>query len=597
MNYIGFDLGDGESSVALLKEGSRNASIIIVDGRESFPTAVGTLKETHAHIIGNNAIANESICDDFRVCFKQHFADADMDVFNCYQRFISVVLHILRNKISEKISNAAEFRFVIGHPAGWNDTLKKRYEGMLNACHIGSPMLVSESRAALVQYASTYLLGNSGREKFEMSVLICDFGSSTIDFSYLPNGITDDIRSLGHKNLGGGLIDKQIVINSIKRYADSKDRDRILSVLDSDKSLLSLLLIKARDLKEKYFKTNEKNAEFSRDVTIQRYGIEFINITVNDSIMESSLNTPIHECNDESLKYALDSVLNEVCEKLKNDPIDKIVLTGGASRMRFFQEMCENKFSVPVHLSSSPETDIAKGLALDGEYKFRIDCLKNDIMAFIGSDVMDAMVSNGMMPFYAELSSAIINDMTGSNDGDSGILRHAMGKWVENGKTIRDLANAFDSAATEYLDTSHFKDLLREHLLSWAKSGILPKIQAELNSLCRKNRLSPNKAKIKEIQLTDKISLKNVKLVYIRGEFGPITLILSLLGLTYDLPIPKPIRKFKSEDAFIEKYLDRMKEKLNDYLVSEKHFAQSVKSMLIDCLKECIHELETEIRI
>ncbi|HAL18367.1 MAG TPA: hypothetical protein DCO86_01930, partial [Spirochaetaceae bacterium] len=339
MNYIGFDLGDGESSVALLNEDSRNASIVIIDGRESFPTAVGTLKETHSHIIGSNAIANESICDDFRVCFKQHFADNDIDVYDCYQRFVSVVMQALRNKVSEKISNPAEFRFVIGHPAGWNETLKKRYEGMLNACRIENPLLVSESRAALVHYASTYLLGNSGHEKFDMSVLICDFGSSTIDFSYLPDGITDDIRSLGHKNLGGGLIDKQIVMNSVKRYASSKDKDKILSILNSDKSLLSLLLIKARDLKEKYFRANEKDAEFSKDVTIQRHGMEFINITVNDSIMESSLNAPIRECNDESLRYALDSVLNEVSERLKDDPIDKIVLTGGASRMRFFQEM------------------------------------------------------------------------------------------------------------------------------------------------------------------------------------------------------------------------------------------------------------------
>ncbi len=602
MNYIGFDLGDGESAIAILEKNSKSAKSITIDGKDSFPTAVGTLKETHAHIIGNNAIANESICDNFRVCFKQLFANADGDAYDCYQRFVSVVLSALRDKISDDISDPEKYRFVIGHPAGWNDNLIRKYENLISSCHIDRPLLVSESRAALICYASSFILGNSMSGNPDLSILVCDFGSSTIDFAYLPNGRTDEIRSLGHKRLGGGMIDRQIVVHSIRKFANRKDRDRILTLLETDKSLLSLLSIKARELKEKFFIADEKGIEFSKDITVQRHGIEFINITVNDEIIDLSLNTPIHECNDESLEYALESILNEVAANLDSCPIDKVVLTGGASRMQFFRNMCDEHFNTRHLLSSSPETDIAKGLALDGQYKFKMDCLKEDMDDFMEGTVLNSMISNNLKSFCEDLSSAIIDDMTGTRDEQSGVLRHALSKWVENGNTIRDLAGMFDAAAADYLNTGHFNELMENSLSRWIRDCLLPKVQSELNTLCRKNGIAPNKAAIKEMTLTEKISMKGIKLVYVQGEFGPITFILSLLGLTYDMPIPniKPflnMREIKSKSVLAEKNIRKMKNRLSEYLITERHFSNDAKKMLMRSLKDCIRDLETEIRI
>ena len=70
MRYFGFDLGDGESCVALYSDQHVAPIILPVHGRNSFITA---LARYDGHPVVGTLASDNPQAEDLRVCFKRNF--------------------------------------------------------------------------------------------------------------------------------------------------------------------------------------------------------------------------------------------------------------------------------------------------------------------------------------------------------------------------------------------------------------------------------------------------------------------------------------------------------------------------------------------
>ena len=70
MRYFGFDLGDGESCVALYSDQHLSPIILPIHGRNSFITA---LARYDGHPVVGALASDNPQAEDLRVCFKRNF--------------------------------------------------------------------------------------------------------------------------------------------------------------------------------------------------------------------------------------------------------------------------------------------------------------------------------------------------------------------------------------------------------------------------------------------------------------------------------------------------------------------------------------------
>ena len=95
------------------------------------------------------------------------------------------------------------------------------------------------------------------------------------------------------------------------------------------------------------------------------YGI--LTITISAAIVEELCERPSPLLEGESFRSRMMNCLLMAQQMTAQRPPKVVLLTGGASRMAFFQQLCRETFPDSVlHVSATPEFDIARGLAYAG---------------------------------------------------------------------------------------------------------------------------------------------------------------------------------------------------------------------------------------
>ena len=197
--FFGFDLGDAESAVSLLKKDSReNPEVLTIAGVQSLITAYARLKD-RSLVIGENACYHPD-ANVRKIRFKSRFLtdpEAEEDV----KQFAAGVLGELLGS-GDLIQNE-DACFYIGCPAGWNNTERERYRQIF--ARLGYPPLkiVSESRAALVAACRSKHL-QVGYDILQKPVLVVDVGSSTTDFAYVKGGKEVELKTAGEVPITAG---------------------------------------------------------------------------------------------------------------------------------------------------------------------------------------------------------------------------------------------------------------------------------------------------------------------------------------------------------------------------------------------------------
>lgn len=470
MRYIGFDLGDGESAVAAYEQGSGIEPVILpVAGARSLLSAVGLL---NGEIVVGERAYTDALADRLSVRFKSRFSTdpASHDDLALFARGVLADLY-------QSGSAGPDDCFVVGCPAGWSAASRARYRELLQSAGVPLPQVISESRAAFLyaKYARTVALDV---DVINQCALVVDIGSSTLDFAYIVDGRETGVGTFGENNLGGGLLDAALLRRAVER---SPQRDLLRRVLAHSRSWHSYLEIQARRVKEEYFSRlhDEPAPVVRRQVRVCYDGVQRLTLTLDPQEAETLMQEPLEELDGRSFVSALKEALAQAARLTSDEPPRLVLITGGASRMPLFRELCQEAFEAAVVVSCpEPEFSIAKGLAYAGW----IDENLRAFRAAVREEITDARVGGVARRALNQLLPGVADALAGL------LMEEAVAPLTQAWKrgaigTLGELNDRLAQRMRQVLASPLAERVLAPVIAEWLK-GMDEELQELVNPIC-----------------------------------------------------------------------------------------------------------------
>lgn len=474
--FLGIDIGDGETSVAVLTEHAV-APLTVDLGclHHSILSAVGTAPDG-SFVIGEDVLLKTDV-KDRSVRFKSKFlkGTANEDIV----RFAKGLAEAIR-QYSGLVAEGNTLYYAVGCPtgAGWTDPVRHAYADLIRMALPVPEMPVGESRAAFLYTNYSGSLGVSPK-LLEGSVLVVDMGSSTTDLAYVVGG-RDETRTMaefGAAFLGGGLIDHAILEHCVALHPQAEE---IRQLFEREPSVRTACEIDARRLKEGYFTALREHKPFTgktwEDLYCGRTAASHtsLKLFVTDGMMQEILNRPLP---DSGLSY-LDTFarqLETAVEKTKAAPPQLIILTGGASRMGFVGEMAAKYFPhATIGACPEPEFSIAKGLAFACRVDHRMKRFLSDVNGIMETGEFDRELDQALPGLVERLCSAIVPHYVQK-------LFLPTAKTTEAGEPLRQ---ALEKATPGFFASEEVRRLINHQLTDWMKSA-MPNLKDRISRVCR----------------------------------------------------------------------------------------------------------------
>ena len=472
IEFIGFDLGHGETALArAFAQGHAEPEILEYRGTRSLVTAVSqSPKPSNDVRIGAEALT----LTDARVWAKFKSPDLDApDVRDPLTLFTRTLIDGLTDDGS--LRGAAQSRFIIGCPSGWDETVRSRYQALFNrAVGLKQARIVSESRAALMTALEQ---GYLSIEDAKASVLIVDIGSSTSDFTYCRDLEADDV---GHNILGSGLLDTEIFELNLARQPK---RAEIEALLKSHPSYRPILEYWCREAKEAYFTGEDKPVEMIRRLPIKGSG--FFEIRIDKADADAILSKPLDALHGYSWREAYDFALRETIEQLGGRDPDTVLLTGGASRLPLILPATKKAFpKARVIRGAEPEFAIARGLAWLGRFEFLHESFKTEVAALMKPDGEVAQRAHDAAQSLGEtLAPALVDGLT------EDCIKPTFRRWRSGDiASLNDVEAELTQSVADWLRSNAAQGKLKPVIGRWF-AGLQRDIETITDPLCRDHGL------------------------------------------------------------------------------------------------------------
>lgn len=458
--YYGFDLGDAESAISLLKKEEKGEpQVLELNEQKSFITAYALLRDGTL-IIGENA-CYEPDAVQRKLRFKSRYlvdAEASKDI----KSFAAGVLGELY--LSGNLIKGEDNCFYIGCPAGWNKTARENYREIFEKAGYPPARIISESRAALVSACQSKHL-QVGYDILSRPVLVVDIGSSTTDFAYIMGGREVELQTGGEVFLGGGIMDEILLDESLKASPDEK---KIRKIFAESEAWRTYCEFAARRLKEKYFSDEEywKNNDCVQNVNI-RTGLFPARLTLrmNEKTAGKLLDRKMEKLDNRSFREVFTDSLKQAKENIQEKEPELIFLTGGVSKMPAVKIWCQEVFPEAVVISGSePEFSVSKGLAYCGRIDDQLREFKEEVEQLKASSAVERIVERHLDDLY----HSAVDTMT------EPILKNVAAPVVEKWRdgTIEKLSEIdgiLQNDIDAYLHSEEARKLLTKVISSWLK--------------------------------------------------------------------------------------------------------------------------------
>lgn len=360
---IGIDFGHGETSAAFYDlKTQEKKDLNILPGLTVVKSAVAILEQEGKETIcvGDAAIINAPFAKDFQISFKKRPSEmTPIERHRMVSFMKGVYAGILNNHPDYKTRNHVVY---IARPS--QDKFWKSEENayLQIAEDAGLPVagIQKESRAA---YFRARTQPDSKIDSYvKDGVLIVDFGSSTIDFTYLNSILSKPIDD-------GCPCGASQVERTLLEYAMAKSSDyameQFAQLYSNKKNSIpyNQILYQFRVAKEQFY-SNPLMRDF-------RLVLDFEDITSSDGSPISgsgSFKISRQKVNDVLNEY-IEQIKQEVIkfkEELKGQPVVGVFLTGGASRMDFVRQIFMEIFNLDeAHCPSddNPSVIVSQGVA------------------------------------------------------------------------------------------------------------------------------------------------------------------------------------------------------------------------------------------
>lgn len=470
MRYIGFDVGDGESTIAAFEQGSGIEPVILpVGGSRSFLSAVGML---NGEIVVGERAYTDALADGLSVRFKSRFT-YDPARNEDIVRFVrGTVRDLQENGLLQP-----EDAFVVGCPAGWNATARARYRELLMRAGLREPQVISESRAAFLyaKYARTVALDIDVLSK---TALVIDIGSSTLDFAYIVGGRETGVGTFGDIALGGGILDEELLRLCVEQ---SRDKDAIRRVFQESRSWYSYCEIEARRLKEEYYTRllDDPSASVKKVLRICYDGVQKLTLKLDGDLARQLTEKPLNALQGRSFIQAVQDALDHAVRLTADDPPCLVLLTGGASRMPFFRQLCREAFrEAAVVCCPEPEFSIAKGLSYAGWIDSNLREFRKAIEKEITEERVAYTARKAMPQLIPPVTEALV-DLLIEEAAVPVVTDWQKGRI----STMEEMDAQLKQRVTEVLDSPMARDALTPALRSWLDE-VGKQLQALVDPIC-----------------------------------------------------------------------------------------------------------------
>ena len=463
MNYWGFDLGDGESTLARVgSEGLASPEIIDVDGKKVTITVWAVMRNGEVRI-GENAARSAASAVRSAARFKRRFLDPQSDSAALIRDFSARVFESLRDSgalVGGEKSNSV----YVGCPAGWDAENRARYQRIFETIGFPTPHVVSESRAVMVGAIQS----NSVRDYIDLrskSVLVIDIGSSTTD------------------------------------------------VFSESESWRVDCELHARKLKEQYYSrpAGEREPECSDSLLITYDAPIILDLVMNPEMSKRLTDKPCPQLNGRSFRSVFTAGLREVRDSIGAVQPELLFLTGGVSRMEEIRQWCQEVFPEAVIYSDrEPEFSVARGLAWCGRIDDELVRFRADVDDLISSNIVESIVSAHLSELYRSVLEHLLDPLLDQ------AVRPVLLDW-RNGRIIRlsDMESALQERIKLYLYSESAKTILYKPVADWLMR-ISEELEPYTSEICRRYRVPDRSLEISsalsasDFHLLEKLEAKDV---------------------------------------------------------------------------------------
>ena len=345
-----------------------------------------------------------------------------------YRIFIQLVYQRLRECNSEFLHDN-DFELAIACPTKWSDTEKAAYKEFFEqALGIQIYAIMNESDAA-------FFAKYNKEDDRNNNILVIDYGSSTIDFTFVSKGKKVELDEFSSSHLGASGIEDAV---SATYAADESSNyntlfQRVNSVLEDPKKGLNwininnFILKNIREKKEELFTYRD---QYLKEISYLPWHNAALPILQDDAysfkykllkrLMDVDLVREYHE-NVKNQFIALK-------ERIKQEgPIDKIIMSGGACMMSWVREDIKEVFDIDevrILLDHAPSFVVCDGIV---KYCQALEECKRKIKDAINRIDLQKMMQE--------------SDVDTLNIISSRDIKKVMEEWKNNGNSILNLVN------------------------------------------------------------------------------------------------------------------------------------------------------------
>ncbi|MDZ7963977.1 MAG: Hsp70 family protein [Nostoc sp. DedSLP03] len=477
LETIGFDLGHGETAIAkAIVESIEPPQMLEINNKKNQITALGWHPKL-GYLVGEQALIQAGVTQ-LTISFKQK-PHNDPKYRETISTFVATYYRLLKE--SNQLAGGESSYFYIGCPSGWTVSDRTEYQKLLQEAGIPKLNVVPESRAAFMQAKEA---GKLEYDKLVASVLIVDIGSSTTDFT-LVKSLEEIPIDFGSNTLGASLIDKAIFARTLANHEQKVLLEKVFQEYPHHQARCELACRKA---KEDYFSNEQLYSDpesFARGFESINEQIYFIP-QVNKLLMEEILNQPLPELEHRSWIKSFRDSLTKAKEKLeKLGIVPKLVLmTGGASRMKFTHVLCQEMFPEPETLlrpDPEPERCIAMGLARVGRWDLRAAAFKQEVNQLFTSNKLKGLIERHIPELIESLTKPLADGLIVN------AVKPSLKDWQKNKiRTLADLETALIGRAEQWLKSDRAVQIINHQCASWFSNKIQPDLAAQTDPICRK---------------------------------------------------------------------------------------------------------------
>ena len=406
MQYWGFDLGDGESTLARVSsEGKNFPEIVEVEGNKVIITVWAIMRDGEVRI-GDYAARSAAAAVRSAARFKRRFLNAQSDSAALIRDFSARVFEALRGS-GELVGGEKSNSVYVGCPAGWDAEARERYQRIFETIGFPTPHVVSESRAVMVGAIQS----NSVRDSVDLrskTVLVIDIGSSTTDFAYINKGREAEIRTGGEVALGGGVMD-EVLLNTC--VAKSPKAAALRKVLEESESWRVDCELHARHLKERYYSMSAEDRareECAESLLVTYDEPLILDLRMDEDMSRTLTDRPCPQLGGKSFRQVFCAGLREVRDSIGKEQPELLFLTGGVSRMEEIRDWCREVFpDAVIYTDREPEFSVARGLAWCGRIDDELLRFRRDVDELISSNMVETLVSGRLNDLYRTVSGQL----------------------------------------------------------------------------------------------------------------------------------------------------------------------------------------------